>query len=48
MDIINRPICYLKHDVLCRCLKQRSVNKVYMFVRTSQETHYVTATSQTG
>jgi hypothetical protein len=38
---------YLKHDVSCRCLKQRNV-KIYRFVRTSQETHYVSATGPTG
>jgi hypothetical protein len=41
-------IFYSKHDVSCRCLKQRNVNKIYRFVRTSQEAHYVSATSPTG
>jgi hypothetical protein len=38
LDIIHRPVFYLKHDVSCRCFKQRNVNKIYRFVRTSQET----------
>jgi hypothetical protein len=32
LDIIHRPVSYLKHDVSCRCLKQRNVNKIYSFV----------------
>jgi hypothetical protein len=28
LDIIHRPVFYLKHDVSCRCLKQRNVNKI--------------------
>jgi hypothetical protein len=46
--IVHCPVFYLKHDVSCRCLKQRNVNKIYRFVRTSQETHYVSITSPTG
>jgi hypothetical protein len=43
MDIIF----YLKHRVSCRCLKQKNVNKIYRFVHSSQETHYVSATIPT-
>jgi hypothetical protein len=46
LDFIN--FFYLKHDVSSKCLKQRNVNKIYRFVRTSQETHYISATSPTG
>jgi hypothetical protein len=48
LDIIVCPVFYLKHDVSCRCLEQRNVNKTYRRVRTSPETHYVSATSPTG
>jgi hypothetical protein len=44
LDIIHRPAFYLKHDVSCRCLKQKNINKIYRFVRTSQETQQVNAT----
>jgi hypothetical protein len=48
LDIIHRPVLYLKQGIPCRCLKQRNANKICRFVRTSQETHYVSATSLTG
>jgi hypothetical protein len=47
LDVIHRPALYVKHDVSCRCFKQRNVNKMYRFVHTSQETYYVSPTSPT-
>jgi hypothetical protein len=38
LNIIHRPVLYLKHDVSCRYFKQKDVNKIYMFIRTSQKT----------
>jgi hypothetical protein len=32
LDIIHRPVFYLKHDLSRRSLKQRNVNKIYRFV----------------
>jgi hypothetical protein len=46
LNIICCPVFYLKHGVLCRCLKQRHINKIYRFVHILQETHYVSASSR--
>jgi hypothetical protein len=31
LDSIHRPVFYLKHDVSCRCVKQKNVNKIYVW-----------------
>jgi hypothetical protein len=60
LDIIHRPVSYLKTRLnstglsvphrkhITSPLRVQQVNGIYRFVRTSQETHYVSSPSQTG